>query len=30
MLAPGALISAAWVVWMTVVMLVVGGLLGFV
>ena len=30
MLAPGALISAVWVVWMTVVMLVVGNVLGFV
>ena len=30
MLAPGALVSAVWVVWMTVVMLVVGTFLGFV
>ncbi len=30
MLAPGALISAVWVVWMTVVMLVVGPFLGLV
>ena len=30
MLAPGALVSAVWVIWMTVIMLVVGPFLGFV
>ena len=30
MLVPGGLISLAWVVWMTVVMLVVGRMLGFI
>ena len=30
MLAPGVLLSAVWVVWMTAVMLVVGSFLGFV
>ena len=30
MLAPGVLVSAVWVVWMTAVMLVVGSVLGFV
>ena len=29
MLVPGGLISIAWVIWMTVVMLVVGNMLGF-
>ncbi|MEC9302693.1 MAG: DASS family sodium-coupled anion symporter [Acidobacteriota bacterium] len=30
MLAPGALVSAVWIIWMTVIMLVVGPFLGFV
>ena len=30
MLVPGGLISIAWVIWMTVVMVVVGGMLGFI
>jgi hypothetical protein len=30
MLTPGVLVSAAWVIWMTAIMLVVGPLLGFV
>jgi sodium-dependent dicarboxylate transporter 2/3/5 len=30
MLTPGVLIGSAWVVWMTILMLTIGGLLGFV